>query len=598
MGSHMLHVSSSENTPITSTIHHWFSRFSPAGVARYRGALGAALLLLPLLASADITGQVIRTDNLNPIQGAQVRVQADETSPVVLTGADGRFTLPVNPTGSVTVTATVTYDPAATDNYPIEQMVAGNGADILIQLRPLVGDNPNYQPPTANNGCAVCHQEQVNQWQTSNHSHAAVNEWVLDLYSGTGTPGGSGGYVYLDTHDPGESGFCATCHAALEDVFDPGNVKLNEVSQAGALDGVQCLSCHQIQEVNGNVSALHHLGNSEYRFPDDGVTQFFVWGPLEDVGFATMNAMHSPMFEESRFCASCHEYNNPDTNQPGQTTYTEWLASPWAQPGPNFSTCQDCHMKEATEPGPISNLSGQPTRPANQRHDHSFPGGTPEMLDDAIDMTLDAFLDNGDLVVRAEVSNVGAGHSFPTGVSVRNALLHIQATAGGQVLTQTDGPVIPFYGDDSVPGVQEGDLAGQPGTGYARVLEGRINGAGPVVRPVLFIDAENVYSDTRLASGDTDVVEVRFDLNSAPSAPIQVNADLLYRRAWRSTVVSKGWTQTPAGGPIEINVASEQRQLVAGGAAAVPALNQWAVILMGLVLMAMAAVSGRLRQNS
>lgn len=552
------------------------------------------MLSTPVL--ADITGQVIRSDNLNPIQGVRIRVQADPASPVVFTGADGRFTLPVNPTSLITVTAAVTYDPVSADNYPVEQAFANNNDDILIQLMPLSAtDDASYQPPQASNGCVACHLDQVNQWQTSNHSHSAVNEWVLDLYSGTGTPGGSNGYVFLDTHDPGESGFCATCHAPLADVFDAGNVKLNEVTQAGALDGVQCLACHQIHEVNNNVSALHHLGNSEYRFPDGGLTQFFVWGPLDDVGFSTMNALPTPLFEESRFCASCHEYNNPDTNAPGQTTYSEWLAGPFSQPGPNFSTCQNCHMEAATEPGPISSLSGQPIRPAEQRHDHSFPGATPSRLDEAIDMTMDAFLDNGELVVQVYVSNVGAGHAFPTGVSVRNALLHVQASANGQALTQIGGPTIPFYGDDDVPGVQPGDLAGQPGKGYARVLEGRINGAGPVIRPVLFIDAENVYSDTRLPSGETDMVELRFAVNPAVSAPIQVNADLLYRRAWRATVVSKGWTQTPSGGPIEINVASMQRQVLAGGAVAIPVLQEWALPIMILLLFAAALMSGRLR---
>jgi hypothetical protein len=93
-------------------------------------------------------------------------------------------------------------------------------------------------------------------------------------------------------------------------------------------------------------------------------------------------------------------------------------------------------------------------------------------------------------------------------VSPRNALLVIEATWHGQPLPQATGPTVPFYGSDDVPGSQDGDYAGRPGSGFARVLEGRINDQGLVVRPVLFIDGEAVVEDTLIPSGATDVTEV------------------------------------------------------------------------------------------
>ena len=74
----------------------------------------------------------------------------------------------------------------------------------------------------------------------------------------------------------------------------------------------------------------------------------------------------------------------------------------------------------------------------------------------------------------------------------------------GQPLAQLSGPTVPFWGSDEVPGEQAGDLAGQPGKGFAKVLQGRINGEGPVVKPVLFIDAESVFSDTLIPSGEIE----------------------------------------------------------------------------------------------
>ncbi len=555
-------------------------------------ALSVLLLLAPS-AQAAITGLVIDADDNQPVAGARVRVQASTNAPAI-TDANGQFMLDQVLAGSMVITAVTTYDPDRAINYITGAASATDGDDVLIVLQRLpAGDvAPPYEPGSSFT-CAACHADQHAEWQQSNHSNAGVNEWVLDLFSGNGTPGGNAGYVFRDTHDPDDTGFCATCHVPLEDAQNPGNVFLDEAELIGGLDGVTCLACHQMAEVNDNVSALHHLGNTLYRFPDDSATPFWVWGPLDDVSFATMRASYQPQFKNSQFCASCHEYNNPDTGAPGQNTYTEWLSSPFAQAGPEFRSCQDCHMPAADQPGPISSLGGQPERPAEQRRSHRFTGSTPTTLSEALALNVEAEQENAELVVRAQVSNSGAGHHFPTGISIRNALLVVEARIDGQPLVQTGGEVIPFYGsatDSSGPD----DLAGRPGKGFARVLEGRINGSGPVVRPVLFIDAEAVTSDTRIPSGQTDESLYRFDLSGlTAAASAEVSVRLIYRRAWRDTAVTKGWTTTPTGGPIEIEVHRSDLSVGVAGtpplpAVPVPLMDRWALLLMmtGLLLAA------------
>jgi hypothetical protein len=143
--------------------------------------------------------------------------------------------------------------------------------------------------------------------------------------------------------------------------------------------------------------------------------------------------------------------------------------------------------------------------------------------------------------VASAVDNFGAGHSFPTGISLRNAILWITATLDGQPLAQVAGPTIPFWASDDVPGDQPGDLAGQPGKGFAKVLEGRINGQGPVVRPVLFIDAERPLLTT-IPSGTVDTTEA-----SSLCRPHRAREHgrghrrpPLYRRAIRAIAVTKG----------------------------------------------------------
>lgn len=541
---------------------------------------------------AQITGVVVDDVTGDPVAGARVRVQTTTGLPAV-TGTDGLFSLP-DPSSTVTVTAVPPYDGLRAVNYITGSVSAGPGDSVEIRLTPLpVADRMPYDPGTATD-CASCHFDQFFEWNQSRHAGAGVNPWVLDLYSGDGTPGGANGYVFLDSHDPGETGFCATCHTPLVDAQDPGNVFLNEVTLPGGLDGVNCLACHQMAEVNDNTDALHHLGNTEYRFPDDPSTPLWVWGPLDDVAFGVMRASYQPGFSESKFCASCHQYNNPDTGAPGQTTYDEWLASPFSVPGPDFMACQDCHMPAAEAPGPISSLGGQPIRPAEQRRSHEFIGATPTTLADAITLDLEAWVDGGQLAVEARVANVAAGHAFPTGVSIRNAVLVVEASVDGVPLTQVAGPTVPFYGS-ATGSSQPDDVAGRPGRGFARVLEGRINGTGPVVAPVLFIDAEAVQSDTRILAGEEDVSTYRFALDGLLLPEAEVTARVLYRRAWRDLAVTKNWTETPSGDPVQTEVQAVSQTVdlssVVGNAIAIPALGGAAMLLLISLLLVAAWAS-------
>ena len=581
--------------------------FPVPAFAKIPTLLLAGLLALTLAAApagADISGTVLvegSGDPGIPIAGARVHLQTDLTT-VIVTGVDGTFTLPVAGAGPFVVTAGVEYDRDSATNFLTggAEVATDDATGVEIRLMELpLADEPNYDVPTAKL-CASCHPVQFSEWQQSNHSFASSDTWVRDLYSGDGTAGGGAGYVFRDTHDADDTGFCAVCHNTMEDVFDPGNVFFDEASTPAGIDGVTCVACHQMDSINEDVNALGHLGNATYRFPDgDLPTSQFVWGPLDDVVFAGMRASYAPHFRDSLMCASCHQYQNPDTGAPGQSTYSEWLDSPYAVAGPDFRSCQDCHM-EANDESEICFIGDQPVRPSEQNKRHDFVGSTPDTLAEALLLTTVAEDADGVLTVRAEVTNSGGGHSFPTGVSIRNAILVLEATWNGQPLEQLSGPQIPFWADDDVPGKQEGDYAGDPGKGFAKVLEGRINGQGEVMRPVLFIDAEGVYSDTLIPATETDVTEVELILppGSLPGDTVEVSARLLYRRAWRALAVTKGWTQTPQGGPVEIEVTRNDLAvtLTSGGLdpLAIPTLGTVGLaLLVGLMVVAALALLRR-----
>lgn len=564
-------------------------------------------LALASTAGATISGFVRDEISNAPVAGARVHLRADPASPVAVSAADGSFTLPVSPAGPVAITAAVPYDRSAPVNWQIGGNTAIDGQTNVAILLPRLDPSTavDYEPPPAVAGCSGCHYAKFQDWSTSSHALAGTDPWVRDLHSGDGTPGGAAGYVFRDTHDPGESGFCATCHTPIEDALlgGPNGLQLDEAATPVGLDGVTCLACHQIDSVNSSFGALHHRGNATYRFPGESSFPAWmqVWGPLDDVDYGLMRVSYTPLFGDSRLCASCHQYDNPANGAPGQNTYGEWLASPYATPGPGFRNCQSCHMPQAVEPGTICEVATV-IRPAEQRHAHTFLGaGAPELAGGVALRAAGGELP-GTVRVVAEVENVGAGHSWPTGVSIRNAILHVTATLDGVPLARSSGPTIPWWADDEVPGKQPGDLAGEPGTGFAKVLEGRINEQGPVVRPVLFIDAEGVSEDSTIHAGDTSTADLRFALPPGAQAGdlVEIEARLLYRRAWRALAITKGWTVTPQGGEIERQVAVERLQLrltpaSVGSVIEVPALDRAGLAALAVALLGAAVVALRRR---
>ncbi len=541
-----------------------------------------------------------------PIAGAWVNVQADLATPGTFSAADGSFTLANVPAGLLTLGAAVPYDRNAAQNFVTGGASAADGDTAVdIFLSPVAPtNNPLYQPVPVE-ACGACHFERYTQWSTSHHANAGIDAWVLDVFSGTGTPGGGAGYVYRALHDPGETGNCAVCHAPMVDILTPGQVMLDEVTDPAGTQGITCVTCHTLTAIDTtHLNGLHYLGGkSIYRFPDAEVgytTEQYVWGPMSDVTFDYMRASFSPLHGESLLCASCHQYNRPENDQAGQHTYTEWLASPYAVPGPGYRTCQDCHVPAL--PGSGTNCEfGGPLRESDERHEHTFIGSTPETLQANLAMsTTVEQTPAGTIRVRTSIDNFGAGHDFPTGVSIRNAMLWVTATLDGAPLQQIAGPTIPFWADDAVPGKQPGDLAGEPGKGIAKIQEGRINDQGPVVSPVLFVDAEALVSNTQIPSGAIDTTELEFALPwGAPfDGEVEVHAVLLYRRAWRALYVVKGWTEGPHGEPLETEVARNVERIAvsSAGAIEIPTLAPWGLATLAALLALAAAL--RLRRRA
>lgn len=516
------------------------------------------VFMLGLSVRADISG-FVRDENDQPIAMARVRIQTVVGEPV-LTDASGFFTIPYNEGGFVKVTAAVVYDLDNDVQYLTAGVTVLNGAtDVEIVLPTIPTDeNTSYFPikAVAPGGCADCHSRQYDEWLGSRHANTAMNTWVRDLYAD------------FKAENPGNTGFCASCHAPAADSQDPGNVFLDEIDQlpdddrTSAQEGVHCSGCHQIDHVNENTDGIHLVANASMRFPLSGLAGFetheYVWGPLDDVDYTFMKAAYQPQFQESRYCASCHEYANPNNGLPAQTTYTEWANSPYALKNtPGYQSCQDCHMPRDPDPGPLcdppNGFGNGPNRQAETHANHQIVGTDPQTMAAALDLQAESYWQDGLIGLRADLTNHGMGHDFPTGISLRNAVLLLDVRAGEVPLPFESGDQVPYFGSDDNGVLEDGDWAGLPGTAFGKVF------ADPAGRkPVLFIEAESIDYKKTVPAGETASSQALFSGSAIGSetAELTFSAELVYRRAYRATAVAKNWITDNQGLPWEFELKS------------------------------------------
>ena len=215
--------------------------------------------------------------------------------------------------------------------------------------------------------CGACHPAQYADWQTTVHSAA---------YS----PGLSGQLVNWEESAFGTVQSCLVCHAPLSEqsarLPSEGEWVPNPAYDATLRDhGIACASCH----VRGN---RRHGPPT----PDGSVDS-------SPEGSPHGGAVRTEFFEDSRFCAGCHQFGPggaAPNGKPLENTYVEWENSRYPDEG---VSCQTCHM---------------PDRQHLWRgiHDRGMvrSGVTIEWLQGAGDAN----------EVGLRISNTGTGHRFPT----------------------------------------------------------------------------------------------------------------------------------------------------------------------------------------
>jgi hypothetical protein len=560
----------------------------------------------PRTVTGVISGVVIAADG--PVAGAVVRVHLTPAS--TLTGDNGRFMLSgVAPSRPVTVTA------AKGGFYigAVKSVEAGSDPVTITLKAHYTTDTPDYDwaehgGVKGSAGCGLCHTAYA-EWQQDSHSQSAKNYRFLTLYSGTDIQGKRSPPIQRDTMGvplppdltqpyfgpgfkldfPSRAGSCATCHTPLasnvpnnqncgwsgchsgvtqsysSQMLPPGTEPLD--LKGVAAEGISCEFCHKIGDayINRKTGVPYDdmPGILSYRLyrPHEGEDLLF--GPLDDVVRTDTETKdsYSALIQESAFCAGCHYGVLGGVVGNMQVTggvliyssFSEWLASPYSQAGPEGRTCQDCHMPNVAGGNYIVfPEKGGPARDPSQIHDHRMAGGSDaQFLRSAVTLTATAVVTDGLLAVEVAIVNDKTGHHVPTDSALRHLILIAEAAdARGNPLALVAGPQLPGWA---------GEYAGLPGRTYAKVLRDEWTGEQPTAaiwRPV------TVVEDTRIAAFTTDRSRYVFAVPAdGVSQGVTVRVRLLYRRAPRQLMEWKGWPDRDvvmAQQAIEIGVQSDE----------------------------------------
>jgi len=470
-------------------------------------AIAGGLLLRPGHSTGTLEGLV--HDATGPVPDATVRLQGVAHS--VKSDAKGRFHLPKAEADGIENLV------GWKEGYRIGSVSIKN-KPLDLFLTPLPNeDNENYAwidptpAPGKENNCGNCHGEIYQEWRGSAHARSASNPRFLALYDG-----GEEKSWNLRRQHPLGAGVCAACHAPT---FADSTLEYDLAKVSGiAKQGVHCDYCHKVVD-----APTDKLGT---RFGRDGLKllrpaqdDLLTFGPLDDAVRPGESFAYSPLYKESRYCASCHEGVIFGVHVYG--TYSEWRESPAAAKG---QQCQTCHMAST---GLMSNIApgkGGIRRDPHTLASHRFPGGQSDLLRRCLDITVSFAADSKGITATVELRGQNVGHRVPTGFVDRHLVLVVEGfSAEAKPLQLVGGPRLP-----EAAGKQ---FAGLPGWLYAKVLQGP-DGSSPIP----FWLPHDDMTDTRLYPDRPDRRAFTF-----PAALDRIRVRLLYRRFWAEVAESRRW---------------------------------------------------------
>ncbi|WMW21969.1 multiheme c-type cytochrome [Methanolobus mangrovi] len=363
--------------------------------------------------------------------------------------------------------------------------------------------------------CRQCHAIIYADWEGTMHFNAYLDPFYLEEVK-----------VASDDTDGLIDEFCSRCHTPIGVVSgEIPPIDGSEMSDISKL-GVQCDFCHVVSGSDGT-------GNAPFTVTP-GDTK---WGPFDDSKSAYHESEYLELYTQSEYCGMCHQVIHPVNGLVIDDTYSSWKES---QYGEDNIVCQDCHMTEGItefEANPGRAGSGAPKRDHISSHDivggNAFIPvmfGAENIADMAVErlqkattmeVTTPEIASAGDKVtIKATITNSGAGHNIPTGVSeIRQVWLEVN-------VTDATGNVIYSAGTLDIYGNIDG----------AKLIYNNILGDSEGNATDSFWLADRVLEDNRIGPKETVTEEHTFTLPGNVVYPLTVQTNLNYRSAPQYTI--------------------------------------------------------------
>jgi hypothetical protein len=497
--------------------------------------------------AVQFSGQVVDGKGL-PVDRAVVRLQGTRIS--VLTDHKGRFEITAEePAGARHVTAW------KQGFYNGGQPLLTARNEVRIVLNPIPqGDHETYewlpslkeQRAGAADGkpevkvCQDCHPGVTEEWQKSTHATSATNPVFLAFFGGTDRRGRKGAGPGYKVDFPNSAGNCSTCHVPAQALKNPFASDPREATGA-AREGVFCDLCHKISGARIDRTG-GYPGTLSLQFKRPPEDRQVFYGSYDDV-FPGDDSYH-PLYRESLYCAPCH--HGRFWNALIYSEFQEWAESEYAA---KKIECQTCHM---TPDGVSTRFApekeGGVFRAPETIPSHLFSGVSDKaLMTEAIDLNAQAEIKEDILSVVVTVKNVKAGHHYPTGNPMRHMILLVDvADEDGRHLSLMQGERVPVWG--GVGAAEEGNYAGLPGKGFAKVLRDSVpypDGRGqrhfqpeypaPHWRPTV------IESDNRIPANGTDISTYQYRVPRDLHGSIHIRSRLIYRKAYKKWMDAKGF---------------------------------------------------------